>query len=73
MQDQLDGDDPRHFPWHALERPQRDGHAEREQRDRSDFSGYKEAAHYGWGGSGDGSRSRDELRALDMLGLDPDA
>ena len=24
-------------------------------------------------GSGDGSRSRDELRALDLLGLEPDA
>lgn len=47
--------------------------AQREQRERADFSGFKEAAHYGWGGSGDGTRSRDELRALEVLGLDPDA
>ena len=47
--------------------------AQREQRETADNSGYKEAAHYGWGGSGDGSRSRDEMKALEMLGLDPDA
>ena len=47
--------------------------AQRETRERSDNAGYKESAHYGWAGPGDGSRSRDELRALDLLGLDPDA
>ena len=31
------------------------------------------ADHYGWGGPGDGSRSRDEMRALDMLELESDA
>ena len=46
---------------------------DRETRERSDAGGYKEAAHYGWAESGDGTRSRDELRALDLLGLDPDA
>jgi len=45
----------------------------REDRETAEAGGYKEAAHYGWGGSGDGSRSRDELRALELLGLDPDA
>ena len=47
--------------------------AMREAQERSDFSGFKETAHYGWTGSGDGSRSGDELRALEALGLDPDA
>jgi hypothetical protein len=47
--------------------------AQREAQERSDFSGFKESAHYGWAGSGDGSRSGDELRALEALGLDPDA
>src|SRR3546814_19418891 len=28
---------------------------------------------YGWGGPGDGSRSRDEMRALAVLELEPDA
>lgn len=47
--------------------------AGREHDERRDASGYREAAHYGWAGSGDGSRSRDELRALDLLGLEADA
>lgn len=47
--------------------------AAREAEETRDNSGFKEAAHYGWAGSGDGSRSRDELRALDLLELTPDA
>lgn len=47
--------------------------AEREASENLDNSGYKEAAHYGWAGSGDGTRSRDELRALELLDLTPDA
>ncbi|MEQ1550021.1 DnaJ domain-containing protein [Sphingorhabdus sp.] len=47
--------------------------SERESNERRDNSGYHESAHYGWAGSGDGSRSRDEMRALELLGLDPDA
>ncbi len=47
--------------------------AERETSERSENAGYREAAHYGWAGSGDGSRSRDELRALELLELTPDA
>ena len=46
--------------------------ARREGEERSSHAGYKEAAHYGWAGSGDGSRSRDEMRALEVLGLEPD-
>ncbi|MEP7222126.1 MAG: J domain-containing protein [Novosphingobium sp.] len=47
--------------------------AARESTETRDNSGYQEAAHYGWGGSGDGTRSRDELRALELLELTPDA
>ncbi|MXO64053.1 J domain-containing protein [Qipengyuania oceanensis] len=50
--------------------------AEKEDRaktERSENAGYAEAQHYGWGGSGDGSRSADEMRALDLLELEPDA
>jgi hypothetical protein len=50
--------------------------AEAEARERSETSeaaGYASASHYGWAGPGDGSRSSDEMRALDMLGLDSDA
>lgn len=47
--------------------------AERENLHRQESSGYRESAHYGWAGSGDGSRSRDELRALEVFDLDADA
>ncbi|MFA7603321.1 MAG: J domain-containing protein [Novosphingobium sp.] len=47
--------------------------AARESAEKRDSSGYRESAHYAWAGSGDGSRSRDELRALELLGLEPDA
>ncbi len=46
--------------------------AARESSEQQENSGYKESAHYGWAGSGDGSRSRDELRALELLELTPD-
>ena len=47
--------------------------AEREAADRRTADGYANAKHYAWGGPGDGTRSRDELRALGVLGLEPDA
>ena len=47
--------------------------AARAQSERQTNAGYAESAHYGWAGSGDGSRSADEMRALELLGLDPDA
>lgn len=50
--------------------------AEKEERarsERSENAGYAEASHYGWAGSGDGSRSSDEMRALDALELEADA
>ena len=47
--------------------------AEREANERRDASGFQESKHYGWGAPGDGSRSRDEMRALDVLGLESDA
>jgi hypothetical protein len=47
--------------------------AAREAKERRDGSGFRETQHYGWGGPGDGTRSRDEMRALDVLGLDSDA
>ena len=36
-------------------------------------SAFRTAAQYQWAGSGDGSRSRDEMRALDALELEVDA
>lgn len=49
---------------------------EREKRTREesrDAGAYKAKDFYGWGGPGDGSRSRDELRALSVLELESDA
>ncbi|MEZ5735275.1 MAG: J domain-containing protein [Novosphingobium sp.] len=47
--------------------------AEREKAERQQNEGFRESAHYGWAGPGDGSRSRDEMRALELLELEPDA
>ncbi len=47
--------------------------ASRAKTEQRDNSGYAESAHYGWASSGDGSRSSDEMRALELLGLEADA
>jgi hypothetical protein len=56
--------------FEGLEKEEAEARAGAEQRSNA---GYASAAHYGWGGSGDGSRSADEMRALDVLGLEADA
>ncbi len=58
--------------WDYFEGLSAEEAAERETSETTANAGYKEAAHYGWGGSGDGTRSRDEVRALDLLDLTPD-
>lgn len=47
--------------------------AQREANERRDASGFQGAGFYGWGGPGDGTRSRDEMRALSVLELESDA
>jgi hypothetical protein len=47
--------------------------AAREQTETRDTSGYGQSAHDRWAGSGDGTRTRDEIRALELFGLTPDA
>ena len=47
--------------------------AKRAADEERDSSGFRKSAHCQWGGPGDGSRSRDEMRALDALELDSDA
>jgi curved DNA-binding protein CbpA len=47
--------------------------ARRAAEEESGASAYRRSAHYAWGGPGDGSRSRDEMRALDTLELESDA
>ena len=47
---------------------------DRRQHDEArDAGAYSSSAYNSWGGPGDGTRSRDEMRALDVLGLESDA
>lgn len=59
--------------WNYFEGLNAEEAAARERRERGEGSAYAQASHYAWGGPGDGSRSRDELRSLDVLGLETDA
>ena len=47
--------------------------ARRAAEEESGASAFRKSAHWTWGGPGDGSRSRDEMRALDALELDGEA
>ena len=46
--------------------------ARRAAADERGNAGYRQSAQWKWAGPGDGSRSRDEMRALSVLGLDSD-
>ena len=59
--------------WDYFEGLSKEEKAERAANEQRDNAGYAEAQHYGWATSGDGSRSADEMRALDLLGLEADA
>ena len=47
--------------------------ARREAQEENENSGFRQSAQWKWAGPGDGSRSRDEMRALDVLELESDA
>jgi len=47
--------------------------AKRAAEEEAGASAFRKSAHYQWAGPGDGSRSRDEMRALDALELEVDA
>lgn len=59
--------------WDYFEGLEKAERAERARAERAESAGYAESAHYGWAGAGDGSRSADEMRALELLGLEADA
>jgi hypothetical protein len=59
--------------WDYFEGLEKEEADAREANERRDTGGYRESAHYSWMGSGDGTRSDDEMRALEVLGLEPDA
>ena len=59
--------------WNYFEGLSAEEAATREAGERQTSAGYAEARHYGWAGPGDGTRSREEMRALEVLELDVDA
>lgn len=59
--------------WDYFEGLSEEERARRETNERRDAGGFRESAHHGWAGPGDGTRSRDEMRALDLLELDAGA
>ncbi|MCP3731436.1 J domain-containing protein [Sphingomonas sp. MG17] len=59
--------------WNYFEGLTAEEAAQREADERRDAGGFAESKHNSWAGPGDGSRSRDEMRALDVLELDPDS
>ena len=59
--------------WNYFEGLNAEEAAAREADEQRDANGFRQASHYAWGGPGDGSRSRDEMRALDVLELETDS
>jgi hypothetical protein len=59
--------------WNYFEGLTAEDAAAREAEEQSSASAFRQAGHYGWGGPGDGSRSRDEMHALDLLEVEADA
>lgn len=59
--------------WNYFEGLDKEEAAARERAEKTESSGYRQASWAEWGGSGDGTRSRDEMRALEVLELDSDA
>ena len=59
--------------WNYFEGLSAEEAAAREADEQSGADAFASARHYGWGGPGDGSRSRDEMRALAVLELEADA
>ncbi|MFN3389536.1 MAG: J domain-containing protein [Allosphingosinicella sp.] len=59
--------------WNYFEGLSAEDAAAREADEKRGAEGYRQANHYAWGGPGDGSRSRDEMRALGVLDLESDA
>ena len=59
--------------WNYFEGLTEEEAKRREAEERRTAEGYSESRHHGWAGPGDGSRSRDEMTALDVLELEADA
>jgi DnaJ domain len=58
--------------WNYFEGLTKEQAAERERAERGDTA-FEQARHWGWAGAGDGTRTRGEMDALAVLGLESDA
>lgn len=59
--------------WDYFEGLSAEDAAERERAERATAAGYTTSRHQQWAERGDEGRSGDEMRALDVLGLDPES
>ena len=59
--------------WDYFEGLSAEEAAQREADERRDAGGFNQSSHHKWAGSGDGSRTRDEMVALDVLEVEVDA
>ena len=59
--------------WNYFAGLSEDEAAKRAAEEAQGAKGFRQSAQWQWGGPGDGSRSRDEMRALDALELESDA
>ena len=59
--------------WNYFEGLSAEEAAQRAAQEEREGAAYSQASHYSWGGPGDGTRSRDEMRALSVLEVDSDA
>ena len=59
--------------WNYFEGLTAEEAAVREAQERRDAGDFSESKHNAWAGPGDGSRSRDEMRALELFELEVDA
>jgi hypothetical protein len=58
--------------WNYFEGLNAEEAAAREADERRDAGGFRQSSHHAWAGPGDGTRTRDEMRALDVLELEVD-
>ena len=59
--------------WNYFEGLSAEEAAAREADEQRGANGFSYSKYYGWGGPGDGTRSREEMRALEVLEVEADA
>jgi hypothetical protein len=59
--------------WNYFEGLTAEEASAREAEEAKGAGAFRQAGHYAWGGPGDGSRSREEMRALELLEVENDS